>query len=237
MTLSPLRHFVLSAALWLPACFFLWAVFSGVVIWPVGRITALALDGLVPDVVGSVTQLGASLEVETRLQTTASADGRIGLFVLTINPLIYAWCLALFAGLVMATPLEVRQRLFQLGIGLCVLWLVASWGATFDVLKLLAFDAGPVGAASVTRAGWSQEAVALGYQFGYLILPAVTPIVLWVLFNRRFLEELVGWQQELEPSSAGPSPTAPAAEPVTGPPAESSVSTDRPSTGVDKDTP
>lgn len=237
MNLSPLRRFVLSAALWLPACFFLWAVFAGVVIWPVGRITALALEALVPDVIGSVTQLGASLEVETRLQTTASADGRIGLFVLTINPLIYAWCLALFAGLVMATPLEVRQRLVQLVIGLCVLWLVSAWGATFDVLKLLAFDAGPVGAASVTRAGWSQEAVALGYQFGYLILPAVTPIVLWVLFNRRFLEELVGWEQELDPPAAGPSPTPTAAGPASGTHAEAGVPTDRPSTGVDKDTP
>ena len=55
---------------------------------------------------------------------------------------------------------------------------------------------------------WPSDAVALGYQFGYLILPAVTPVAMWILLNARFLEELVGWHGEPEAVSRGPTPGA-----------------------------
>ena len=42
-------------------------------------------------------------------------------------------------------------------------------------------------------AGLGVNLIALLRQFGYLILPPVVPIVLWILLNRPFLEGLVGW--------------------------------------------
>lgn len=217
MSLSPLRQFVLAAALWLPAAFFLWALLAGPVVWPLARIAAAVLPWLLADVIAEVSQLGPQLEVVTRLQTAAAGD-RIGVLVLSVNPLIYAWCLALFVGLVMATPLEGRQRLRQLLIGLPVLWLVCAWGCVFEVLKLLSFDAGPLGAAAIARAGFAADAVALGYQFGYLILPAVTPIALWVVQNREFLEQLVGWRGEPAVSAQGQTGSAQAADAPKDPP-------------------
>jgi hypothetical protein len=233
---SPLRRFVLSALLWLPACFFLWFVVDGVVVWPAAQIASHVLPALLPNVIAEVVQLGAELEIETRLLTPAGAEGQLGALVLQIRPLIYAWCLPLFAGLVMASPLSGGQRSLHLAIGLPVLWLVVAWGTIFDVLKLLAFDAGPLGAAAVTQAGFGGDAVALGYQFGYLILPPVVPVALWVVLNREFLEELVGWDREPNMPAAGPiqpgapvasesatlvpsdpAPTAGAVEPVTAP--------------------
>ncbi|MCK7594571.1 exosortase H-associated membrane protein [Pseudomarimonas salicorniae] len=206
MRVSPLRQFVLAAALWLPMAFFLWAVLSSAVVWPVARVADLVLPAWLPHVVSGIEQSGAQLEVVTRLQTATDPQGRVGLLVLNMNPLIYAWCIALFTGLVMATPLAARQRALQLAVGFFVLWLTTSWGAVFDALKLLAFDAGPLGAAAVSRAGLSVDAIALGYQFGYLILPAVTPIALWVVLNRRFLEQLVGWAGEPAGADGGPPP-------------------------------
>lgn len=205
VSLSPLRQFVLAAALWLPMAFFLWFVLASAVVWPVARIADLILPAWLPQVIEGVEQAGASLEVVTRLLTEAAGPGRFGVLVLSVNPLIYAWCLALYAGLVMATPLSGGRRLAQLLIGFALLWLTCSWGAVFDVLKLLAFDAGPLGAAAIARAGLAPDAVALGYQFGYLILPAVTPITLWVVQNPRFLEELVGGAGEPPSPSRGPS--------------------------------
>lgn len=216
MTLSPLRHFVLAAALYLPAAFFLWAVLSGPVIWPVARMTDIILPLLLPDAISGVVMEGPLLEIETRLLTEAGPGGQQGLLVLDVRPLIYAWCLPLFIGLVLATPLEGKQRWIQLAIGLPVLWLVVTWGAVFDTLKLLSFDAGPLGASAIAGAGWPPEAVALGYQFGYLILPAVTPVAMWVVLNKEFLEELVGWGGEPTSPSATPSRSAPpAATPAT----------------------
>ena len=205
---SPLRQFVLAAALWLPMAFFLWAVLSSVVVWPVGRIAGWVLPWLLPQAISAVEQAGATLEVVTRLQTAGGLPGQVGVLVLTVNPLIYAWSIALYAGLVMATPLEAGPRLRQLLLGVAVLLMTTGWGAVFDVLKLLAFNAGPLGAAAIARAGMAADAVALGYQFGYLILPAVTPVALWVIQNRQFLELLVGWRGEPGTADDGPSPAS-----------------------------
>ncbi len=208
MTMSPLRRFVLAAALWLPACFFLWAVLSSAVVWPMARGAELVLTRVMPDAVSAVEQQGSGLETETKLQTAAGPDQRVGVLVLTTNPMIYAWCFAVFAGLVMATPLEPGQRLRQFAVGFPVMWLTSTWGAVFDVFKLFTFDAGPLGQAAMNQAGLSADGVALGYQFGYLILPAVTPVALWVLQNREFLELLVGWREEPNGSGDGQSPAS-----------------------------
>jgi hypothetical protein len=200
---SPLRRLVVSALLWLPACFLLWMLLDGVVVWPAGMVAGWVLPTLMPNAIAEVAQIGARIEIETRLLIQADAAGRVGALVLQINPLIYAWCLPLFAGLVMATPLSGRQRVVQFAVGMPLLLAVVSFGTVFDVLKLLAFDAGPLGAAAVAQAGLGADAVALGYQFGYLILPAVVPVTLWVLLNRAFLEELVNWR-EPNPTPPGP---------------------------------
>lgn len=206
MTISPLRQFILSAVLWLPLSFALWAWFASPVVWPAARISDVVLRAQLPDTVEGVTQDVARLEINTRILTEPDARGRVGLLVLEASPMVYAWCLPLFAGLVMATPLSGRRRLLQFAIGFPVLWLVVSWGAVFDALYLLQFRAGPLGQAALARHGWSADAIGLGYQFGYLILPTVTPVSLWILLNRRFLESLVGWSGEPTEPDAGQTP-------------------------------
>lgn len=216
MTLSPLRRFILQAILWLPLSFCLWAVFASPVIWLPAKVSNAVLTHQLPDTVTRVEQNKAQLEIETTLRTEPDPQGRIGVIVLEATPMIYAWCLPLFAGLVMATPLSRRRRVLQIAVAFPVLWLVVSWGAVFDVLYLLQFKAGPLGAAALTRNGWSEDAIALGYQFGYLILPAVSPVALWILMNQRFLETLVGWRGE--PDDADDGPSADAAAPAAPPP-------------------
>ena len=197
MTLSPLRRFVINALLWLPLSFCLWAVFASPVIWPPAKIANAVLTHQLPDTVTAVEQNKAQLEIVTTLRTEPDPQGRVGLIVLQATPMIYAWCLPLFAGLVIATPLSKARRAMQIAIAFPVLWAVVSWGTVFDVLYLLQFKAGPLGEAALTRNGWSTDAIAMGYQFGYLILPAVSPVALWILMNQRFLETLVGWRAEV----------------------------------------
>jgi hypothetical protein len=196
MQLSPLRQFILAAALWLPACFFLWALLISPILWPVARVADLILVQLMPLAIEGIEQSGQQFEVVTRLLTEADASGRIGQLILTSTPMVYAWCLPLFAGLVMAAPLERRSRLIQFAIGVPVLWLVVCWGAVFDALYLLQFKAGPLGEAALQQAGLGTDLVALGYQFGYLILPPVVPIALWIGLNSAFLQELVEFNRE-----------------------------------------
>ena len=59
-------------------------------------------------------------------------------------------------------------------------------------MKNLAFAYGPDAHAAVSDAGISDVAVVLFYQVGYLIIPALAPVVIWVLFNRPYIEQLAG---------------------------------------------
>lgn len=66
-----------------------------------------------------------------------------------------------------------------------------AWGICFDLLKQAAVTAGPGVVAQTGLMPWQIEGVALGYQFGALILPAMAPIGLWLAFNRGFIPMLM----------------------------------------------
>ena len=194
MRISPIRGFGLRALLWLPLSFFLWFAFASPLVWPVVRIAKLGLLSLWPELFADVVQLGHSMEVTTQVlvnQVTESGVSGIGQLILTQNPLIYGYSLPLFSGLVMATPMLARWRLLQLALAFAAIWTAQAFGVVTGCLKMLAFESGAAGAAAIARSTLSPDAIALAYQFGYLILPAVLPVALWLSFNRHFIDTLV----------------------------------------------
>lgn len=206
MDASEVRAVGLRALLWLPLSFFIWFAFSSPLIWPVVQMAKMAMLSIWPTLFSDIVQNGHSMEVTTRvLVNQVAPDGRsgIGELILIQNPLLYGYSLPLFSGLVMATPLGFRRRLIQFSIALAVIWIAQAVGVVAETLKVLAFDSGTPGANAVTAAGIAPDPVALAYQFGYLILPAVTPIALWVGFNRDFIESLVHPAEEPEGKSPG----------------------------------
>ena len=207
VTLSPLRHFMLGALLWLPAAFFLWFWFASPLVWPVIHIAKLVLLNAWPSLITAVSQGGDLLDAQghvlmhagylmqlsSGVLVNAAAPGeaaRFGFLEPVVNPMIYGYSLPLLTGLVLATPLTRRQRVKQLAIGIPLIWLAQAFGVIAESLKSLGMDAGPEGAAAVVRAGLSLELIALCYQFGYLILPALVPAALWIVGNRAFIETL-----------------------------------------------
>jgi len=194
MKLSPIREMALGAVLWLPLCFFLWFYLASPIVFPVSWLTNVVLSGLVPGIVDHVQQFGYILEVQTLLppeRVVAGAGQGTPVIVLQLNPMIYAYGFPLLAGLVMATPTSGRRRALQIVLGYLVLVPVQVWGVSWEVLKTVGFELGPGGEQAIRAAGLNLDVVGLCYQFGYLIFPAVTPIIIWLLSNRRFLEVLV----------------------------------------------
>lgn len=194
MQLSPLRQFILASALWLPFAFLLWWVLLSAILWPVAQLTGWISGWLLPHTIVEVEQHGFIFQVVTNLLIEDSS-GRLGQRVLEFRPSTYSWPLALFGGLVFALPISGRRKLVQLALGFCALTLVTTWGAMFDIFHLLQ-RLGPLGDAVLAQAGLTPGFVAFGYQFGYLILPPVTPIVLWIGLNSAFLQELVEFSRE-----------------------------------------
>jgi hypothetical protein len=209
MTLTPIREFAIKAALWLPLSFVIW--FSAAPLWvlPAARLAKVALLGLWPQLFTALNQGGDLLDAGGRViahagylltlttsilvNVPAGADGAggVGLLEPTLNPMVYAYSLPLFSGLVMATPLSARRRVVQMLIAFAVIWIAQAFGIVAESLKFVAFEAGAPGAAAIARAGIAPNAIALAYQFGYLILPAVVPAALWIGLNRAFIERLV----------------------------------------------
>lgn len=231
--ISPLRRFVLMAALWLPAMFAIWfALQSPVVFLPI-RLAGMVLLDWLPELVTTMGQ-DWNYAVYSYVADVSGVAGlpaaRLAVEEQRTNVLIYCYGLPLLFGLVMATPLNWRRTFLQLGVGYLVLSLVQAFGLVGDVLKTLALGVGPgvmaalaempdyaalAGAAgeaarlhmeaALAVHGLTPDRIILGYQFGYLVLPAVTPVALWIIMNSRFLETLVGWR-EPEAEDGGPTP-------------------------------
>ena len=224
MTLNPIREFGLKAVLWLPLCFVLWFVFAPYLVWPAMLIAKHVLLGFWGDLFASV-HLGGELHdasgriiaragylvslgsVPVMIPGAAGGAGNPGVLEPTVNPLIYGYALPLFAGLAMATPVSTRRRCAQFALALVVIWVAQAFGIVAEGLKALAFDSGTAGAGLVARAGLAPDAIALAYQFGYLILPAVVPVALWIGLNREFIETLIRRDGEPQGGNRGQSVT------------------------------
>lgn len=209
MKLSPIREFALKALLWLPLCFVLWFALAPVWVQPAVAIAREVLLGVWGGLFTAVTQgaeildaggkvighAGYLVQLTTAVAVTVPAGpngpGGVGVLEPTINPMIYGYSLPLFGGLAMATPLTVRRRLVQVLVAFLAIWIAQACGVVAESLKVVAFDSGAEGATAAARAGLVPNVVAFAYQFGYLILPAVVPIALWIGLNRAFIERLV----------------------------------------------
>ena len=209
MRLSPIREFALKALLWLPLCFVVWFALAPIWVQPAVFLAKQVLLGIWGNLFTAVAQGAEILDASGRvigragylvqlttavtIQVPAGPNGPGGIGVLepTLNPMVYAYSLPLFSGLALATPVTARRRVLQMLIAFAVIWVAQALGVVAESLKIIAFESGSEGATAAARAGLQPNAIALAYQFGYLILPAVVPVALWIGLNRDFIETLI----------------------------------------------
>jgi hypothetical protein len=191
MAHNPLYTFLLKAALWLPACLGLWywqaEWFNG----PAAVVSGWVMQSFFSGWVESVEWSKRILGIATTLKLGAPPGMPAGEYalVLEVNPLAYGYGLPLFAALLLAGGEARRWRKLVLGALLMVPF--QTWGICFDLLKQVAVTSGPAVSAQAGFPPWQAEAIALGYQFGALILPTMVPIGLWLAFNRGFIPMLM----------------------------------------------
>ncbi|GJM10121.1 MAG: hypothetical protein DHS20C11_23970 [Lysobacteraceae bacterium] len=191
---SSLNSLLLQALLWLPLGFFVWFAIAPLLVIPVTQLTRFLVLELLPHAATGVVQTGFRVEILTLISPPPAANiGRdLGMISLTLNPMLYGYGLPLVFGLIMSIQLPVWRRVRQVIAAYLVIVLVQTWGTAAELFKTMAFELGAEGAHAMERTGISPDAIALGYQFGYLILPAVVPVVFWMIANRDFIDEMVG---------------------------------------------
>lgn len=187
---NPLYAFLLKGALLLPPCLGLWYWQAEWINWPAVAVSGWVLHGLFPWV-ESVEWSQRLFDVVTTLtvDNVPGQDGRIATMVAETNPLLYSYGMPLFVALIMASGEARRWR--KLVPGLLLLIPFQIWGVCFDILKQVAITAGTSVADQTEFSAWQREGIAMSYQLGYLILPTLAPVVLWLLLSPKFIPMLM----------------------------------------------
>ncbi|MGK2925192.1 MAG: exosortase H-associated membrane protein [Lysobacterales bacterium] len=193
-----LAELLILASMWMLFGFMLWFYLSAFH----GAPARMAAEAVLQHVLGSdfariVVEPNQNFlfQVETNIPFTFR-DGTTEALGFVVNPLVYTYGLPLLFGLVMGSDVSWLRKFVIMLIGYVVITGVQVWGVVWVSLKMLAFNFGAQSHGVVEAHGVTDGAIALGYQLGTLILPALAPIFVWVLSNRPLVEQFVGWSAD-----------------------------------------
>ncbi len=151
----------------------------------------------------------AVLHTLVQVRVTGPSGDVLGELAPEVSYPVYGYGMVLLWAMLLAARTE-RWWLKGL-VGSLILIPVQAWGICFQWLRDVAIGAGPTGLAYLGYRQWALEVIAYGYQFGFLMLTPVAPIMLWLLFNKRFVAAL--WLEaalESSPEKRNQTPSKPA---------------------------
>ena len=217
-----LRLFFALCVLWMPLAFFFWFFLRTVVTWPVSRLGHWAIDAWLPGVVHSWRQNFHHFEITALVPPPPGMTlepGQLPAAIADVNVLLYTYGVAVLWGLIMATPNDERsfaRRLLFCLVGWIMLIPLHVFSAAIDVGKTLFIDLGPAGLQLAAAHDVNLEVIALFFQFSRLVLPTLGALIVWALFNRKFIEQIRD-AMPLEPEPAagqdGPTQSEPPGKP------------------------
>ncbi len=199
MIKSPIKELFINALLFLPLCFFFWFLAASVWVQPAKWLASTVLSLWQADLFNGIEQQQFMFHVQTLIFPQGfGSESQLAVLDVTVNPMKYGYGLAVFSGLVMSVPdLSLKKRLLQLLVGFVGVSLIQANGVFWDTCKSLLFSGGGDAFNAINATGISHDLVAAMYQMSYLILPAVIPVVIWVLLNRSFIEEITQYNSRV----------------------------------------
>ncbi|RYF43495.1 MAG: hypothetical protein EOO25_03035 [Comamonadaceae bacterium] len=179
-------RFFLRALLWFALALAAWYALRGPLTAPAGWLAGQAMQAAFPGWVTGTEPDGHALLLLTRLRVFDPARG-LGELSPQANLLSYAYGTPLLAALLLAA--RARNALPKIAIGALALVPFQAWGVCFawlvQVVQAQAVQAqtgfGP----------WQSNAIAAGYQLGFLILPTLAPVAVWLALDRAMLRRFM----------------------------------------------
>ncbi|KAA9130777.1 hypothetical protein F3N42_10405 [Marinihelvus fidelis] len=192
---APMRlgELLILAALWMLFGFMIWYYLSAFHGAPARWLAGQGLSALLGDAFYNIIPNPDKhylFQVQTRVPFTFP-DGSTGPLGFIVNPLVYGYGLPLLFGLIMATDQALRHKLVVLLVGWVAITGVQAWGVFWESLKTMVFSFGGAAQQAVLATGMSESVIALCYQLGALILPALAPVIVWVLGSRTEIERFI----------------------------------------------
>ena len=178
------RRFFGATLLWLVVALAVWYPLKHWLLLPAAWIAKEVMVSAFPAWVTGA-ELGGRTQVLLTNLHVWTIDNRLGQLTPEVNGLVYAYGAPLLAALLLASR---TQRLWwKLPAGLLALVPFQAWGICMTWLLQVAVVAGDQTRAQTRFGSWASDLIAAGYQFGFLILPTLVPVLLWLAFDRRVL--------------------------------------------------
>jgi hypothetical protein len=181
-----LKQFVLRLIICLPLAFVAWHFLADAIAWalsyPVDFVRSQFMNRTVVRV-----EVGAGMLIFPVRADAYSFGGKAVELLLEVDVRLYTYGAPVFAALMIAAGAKIRFLL----LGLLFLLPFQAWGVFFDLLKQLAFPTVEGIPKNLGLEGLPREFIALGYQFGVLILPMLAPVVLAAAFARERVKHLL----------------------------------------------
>ncbi len=184
------KGFLLKILIWLPITFVAWYFLTPVIVYIVSFLAKAVLTLVAGHAIIDLEQQGHVLHVITRFAAAKTNEANGGQLVFVVNVMKYGYGMALFVAMLLATPDKISSKLQNFYIGVLILLIVQVWGVTFDAILTLVFKLGREIGETMGTTEFTRALIGLGYQLGYLILPAVTPILLWFTMYQKHLAKM-----------------------------------------------
>jgi hypothetical protein len=181
---SVIAVFFIRALMFLVLALALWYWARNYVVMPVAWLAEWAMRFFFPGWVSGSELDGISQTLITRL-AVPQAGGRVADLTPEASVLTYCYGLPLLAALFLAA----RARNLWWKLPVCTVGLMPfqAWGVCFSWLMQVAVKSGPYTRSTTYFTDWSVNLIGLGYQIGFLLLPTLVPMLMWMYFERQFV--------------------------------------------------
>jgi len=180
--------------LWMPVTFAIWYFVVPGIVYVSAFIVDVILSFFADHAIKSIEADGRQIKVITHFSDQAFPQ----------KVMNYAYSFPFFLAMVLASPDSILGKIKKYAISIIPLFLVVIWGVFFGTLGVLAFYSGQEIAQQLNTTPTIRLLISLGFQLGKLIIPPLTPIILWLYLYRDYAHQLV---PRLVPSRQTKSPS------------------------------
>jgi hypothetical protein len=180
--------FFLRTIAWLVPCLAVWFVLRNWMVQPPANLAGWAAHAIFPFWVTGSELNGTQHTLLTTL-AARGADGRIGNLAPEVNVLTYAYGTPLLAALLLAV--RARGLWWKIPLGALALVPFQAWGVLFAWLAQVVITSGGAIRSQLSFDAWQSNVIAAGYQFGFLLMPTLAPILVWLLLDHRLVTEVM----------------------------------------------
>lgn len=181
---SVIAIFFVRALAFLVPALALWYWARDYVVMPVAWLAGGLMHYFFPGWVSGSELNGINLTLLTRL-AVAQGSGQVAELAPEVSVLTYCYGLPLLAALLLAA----RAKRLWWKLPVCAVGLLPfqAWGVCFAWLLQVAVQSGPHTRAMTYFTDWDVNLIGLGNQIGFLLLPTLVPMLMWLYLERSFV--------------------------------------------------